>query len=74
MLRRLSLNRDITSITSSECSCQGFERERDALSAANAQSDNKHEPATNNANGGLKWIQRGGGYYSECSKRLKGQA
>ncbi len=28
----------------------------------------------NNANGGLKWIQRGGGYYSECIKRLKGQA
>jgi len=28
----------------------------------------------NNANGGLKWIQRGGGYYSECNKRLKGQA
>ena len=24
-----------------------------------------------NANGGLKWIQRGGGYYSECNKRLK---
>ena len=28
----------------------------------------------NNTNGGLKWIQRGGGYYSECVKRLKGQA
>ena len=28
----------------------------------------------NNANGGLKWIQRGGGYYSECVKRLKSQA
>jgi hypothetical protein len=28
----------------------------------------------NNANGGLRWIQRGGGYYSECIKRLKGQA
>jgi hypothetical protein len=28
----------------------------------------------NNGNGGLKWIQRGGGYYSECVKRLKGQA
>jgi hypothetical protein len=28
----------------------------------------------NNANGGLKWIQRGGGYYSECNKHLKGQA
>jgi hypothetical protein len=27
----------------------------------------------NNANGGLKWIQRGGGYYSECNRRLKGQ-
>jgi hypothetical protein len=25
-------------------------------------------------NGGLKWIQRGGGYYSECNKRLKGAA
>ena len=25
-----------------------------------------------NANGGLKWTQKGGGYYSECSKRLKG--
>ena len=29
---------------------------------------------TNNANGGLKWIQKGGGYYSECNKRLKGAA
>ena len=27
---------------------------------------------TNNANGGLKWIQKGGGYYSECTKKLKG--
>jgi hypothetical protein len=26
----------------------------------------------NNANGGLKWIEKGGGYYSECNKRLKG--
>ena len=23
-------------------------------------------------NGGLPWIKRGGGYYSECNKRLKG--
>jgi hypothetical protein len=28
----------------------------------------------NNANGGLKWIQKGGGYYSECTKKLKGAA
>ena len=27
---------------------------------------------TNNSNGGLNWIQKGGGYYSECNKRLKG--
>jgi hypothetical protein len=26
----------------------------------------------NNGNGGLKWIMKGGGYYSECNKRLKG--
>jgi hypothetical protein len=24
-----------------------------------------------NANGGLKWIEKGGGYYSECNKQLK---
>ena len=27
-----------------------------------------------NGNGGLKWIQKGGGYYSQCAKRLKGAA
>ena len=26
----------------------------------------------NNANGGLVWIKKGGGYYSECNKNLKG--
>ncbi len=26
-----------------------------------------------NGNGGLKWIMKGGGYYSECNKRLKGE-
>lgn len=26
-----------------------------------------------NGNGGLKWIQKGGGYYSECNKRLGGR-
>jgi hypothetical protein len=25
-----------------------------------------------NGNGGLNWIQKGGGYYSACNKRLKG--
>ena len=27
---------------------------------------------TSSANGGLKWIEKGGGYWSECNKRLKG--
>ncbi len=27
-----------------------------------------------NANGGLKWIQKGGGYYSQCNAKLKGAA
>ncbi len=27
---------------------------------------------TDNGNGGLRWIQAGGGYYSECNNRLKG--
>jgi hypothetical protein len=26
---------------------------------------------TTNANGGMKWIEKGGGYYSECNKKLK---
>jgi hypothetical protein len=26
----------------------------------------------NNGNGGLKWIEKGGGYYSQCNKHLKG--
>ena len=25
-----------------------------------------------NGNGGMKWIEKGGGYYSECVVRLKG--
>jgi hypothetical protein len=26
----------------------------------------------NNTNGGLKWVQKGGGYWSQCNKKLKG--
>jgi len=34
--------------------------------------DQYNENKTSNGNGSLKWIQKGGGYYSECNKRLKG--
>jgi hypothetical protein len=27
---------------------------------------------TSNGNGGMKWIEKGGGYYSDCNKKLKG--
>ena len=36
--------------------------------------DQYHANQASNGNGGLKWIQKGGGYYSECTKRLKGAA
>jgi hypothetical protein len=36
--------------------------------------DQYHANKASNENGGLKWIQKGGGYYSECNKRLKGAA
>ena len=36
--------------------------------------DQYHANKANNGNGGLKWIQKGGGYYSECNKHLKGAA
>jgi hypothetical protein len=35
-------------------------------------SDQYQANKATNSNGGLKWIQKGGGYWSECNKRLKG--
>ena len=34
--------------------------------------DQYHVNKANNGNGGLKWIQKGGGYYSQCNTILKG--
>jgi hypothetical protein len=31
-----------------------------------------HANKATNSNGGLKWIEKGDGYYSECNKKLKG--
>jgi hypothetical protein len=45
----------------------GKARQHTCLDQYNA---NKAAGAT--GNGGLNWIQKGGGYYSECNKRLKG--
>ncbi len=32
---------------------------------------NANKANNGNGNGGMKWIQTGGGYYSVCNKRLK---
>lgn len=34
--------------------------------------DQYNADKANNILGGLKWIQKGGGYYSQCNRRLKG--
>lgn len=34
--------------------------------------DQYHANKANNANGGMKWVTKGGGYYSLCNKALKG--
>lgn len=31
-----------------------------------------NQAAGRNGNGGLKWIEKGGGYYSQCNAQLKG--
>lgn len=36
--------------------------------------DQYHANQATGGNAGLKWIQKGGGYYSECNKHLKGPA
>ena len=43
----------------------GKQRQQTCLEQYNANKET-------NANGGLKWIQKGGGYYSQCNARLKG--
>jgi hypothetical protein len=34
--------------------------------------DQYHANKADNSNGGLRWIEKGDGYYSECNKKLKG--
>ena len=42
----------------------GKQRQQTCLDQYNANK-------ATNGNGGLKWIQKGGGYYSQCNARLK---
>lgn len=49
-----------------------YQAEKPAKQRMHTCLDQYNANKVSNANGGLKWIQKGGGYYSECNKRLKG--
>lgn len=54
----------------------GVDAKYSSLTAGKARQktclDQYHANKANGGNGGLKWLQKGGGYYSQCSKKLKG--
>lgn len=48
-----------------------FASEKPAQARMHTCLEQYHANKATNSNGGLTWIQKGGGYYSECNKRLK---
>ena len=51
-----------------------YSKESEGKARMHTCVDQYNANKTANANGGLKWIQKGGGYYSECTEKLKGAA
>lgn len=51
---------------------QKYSKESEGKARMHTCLDQYNANKANNGNGDLKWIQKGGGYYSECNKRLKG--
>jgi hypothetical protein len=51
-----------------------YAKEKAGTARLHTCTDQYNANKATNANGGLKWIQKGGGYWSECDKRLKGTA
>lgn len=49
-----------------------YAKETPAKARMHTCVDRYNANKASNANGGLKWIERGGGYYSQCNKRLGG--
>jgi hypothetical protein len=49
-----------------------YAKETESRSRLHTCADQWKINKTNNATGGLRWIQKGGGYWSECNKKLKG--
>ena len=53
---------------------QKYAQEKPGTARMHTCLDQYNANKAGNGNAGLKWIQKGGGYYSECNKRLKGPA
>jgi hypothetical protein len=51
-----------------------YAKETDGKARMHTCVDQYNANKAGTGNGGLKWIQKGGGYYSECTKKLKGAA
>jgi hypothetical protein len=51
-----------------------YSKETEGKARMHTCVDQYNANKASNANGGLKWIQKGGGYYSECTRKLKGSA
>ena len=49
-----------------------YSKEKPAKARMHTCLDQYNANKASNGNGGMKWIQKGGGYYSECNKKLKG--
>ena len=51
-----------------------YSKESEGKARMHTCVDQYNANKASNGNGGMKWIQKGGGYYSECTKKLKGAA
>ena len=51
-----------------------FAKEKPTLARLHTCAEQWKANKAANTTGGLRWIQKGGGYWSECNKRLKGQS
>lgn len=49
-----------------------YSKEKEGTARMHSCLDQYNANKATGGNGGLKWIQKGGGYYSECTKKLKG--
>jgi len=49
-----------------------YSKESEGKARMHTCLDQYNANKASNGNGGLTWIQKGGGYYSECNKHLKG--